>query len=234
MKAILLAAGFGTRLFPITEKLPKCLISIKGSTMLEFWIKKLQLKDISQIVVNTHHFAAEVENEIGKFQYRNKVEISHEKKLLGTAGTLIANVNLNFNTDVLVIHCDNFSEIDLQDFLRAHRNRHNDCLITMAIFKTNNVQMSGMIKTDVNGVVNEFVEKPLESDLTMANAAVYLFDKSAIAEILECYSKAIDISVDILPNFIGRIQTYSIEGFHMDMGTIENLQYIRNRFEVIN
>lgn len=234
MKAILLAAGFGTRLLPITETLPKCLISIKGLTMLEFWLKKLQLKDISRIVVNTHHFAAEVKNELSKFHSRSEIEIFHEKKLLGTAGTLITNLDLSLDSDVLVVHCDNFSEIDLEDFLRAHRNRHEKCLVTMAIFKTNNVQMSGMVKTDVNGIVNEFVEKPLQSDLTMANAAVYLFDKRAISEILECYSNAIDISLDIIPNFLGRIQTYSIEGFHMDMGTIENLEFIRSRFEVIN
>ena len=132
MKAILLAAGFGTRLLPITENIPKCLVRINQLTMLEFWLRKLELNSIACIVVNTHHFADKVEHEIGKIYVRNKIEIFHEEVLLGTAGTLIANITSNLNSDVLVVHCDNYSGIDLEDFLRAHNNRRQDCVVTMA------------------------------------------------------------------------------------------------------
>ena len=122
--------------------------------------------------------------------------------------------------------------VDLEDFIEAHNNRDSICSISVAIFETNNVQMSGMVDMDEDNIIREFIEKPMYSELTMANAAIYIFDKQAVKEIRKKYVDALDIARDILPNFIGRIQAYSITGFHMDMGTIENLAMIRDRFEV--
>jgi mannose-1-phosphate guanylyltransferase len=234
MKALLLAAGFGTRLLPITEKIPKCLVRINEISMLEFWLSKLAVKSISSIVVNTHHFADLVTREIANSRTKKAIEIFHEEELLGTAGTLLANLVTEMESEILVVHCDNYSDINIDDFLIAHSQRDPDCVITMAIFRTNNVQMSGMVETDLNGIVQSFVEKPEHSELTMANAAIYLFDKRAVNEIRDKLVDAHDIAKDILPHFIGRIQSYGIAGFHMDMGTIENLASIRTRFEVLN
>jgi mannose-1-phosphate guanylyltransferase len=230
MRAILLSAGLGTRLLPITEKTPKCLVKINGVSMLEFWLRKLDKKAISTIVVNTHHFAQKVKNEIYKIDLTGRVQIFHEKKLLGTAGTLLSVANPIMDPEVLVIHCDNYSEIDLEDFLNAHSSRNKKCLISMAIFKTNNVQMSGMVEVDKDNIIREFIEKPAHSDLTHANAAIYAFDHLAIKEICKRFPNAEDISKDILPHFVGRIQAYKFEGFHMDMGTLENLKVIQSSF----
>jgi len=232
MKALLLAAGFGTRLLPITEKIPKCLVKVNEISMLEFWLRKLERIEVSKVVVNTHHFSELVSNEINVINVTRKVQIVHEEELLGTAGTLLANLEPTFDSDLLVVHCDNYSEIDLDDFIRMHSQRNSECVITMAIFKTNNVQMSGMVETDETNTICNFIEKPMYSELTMANAAIYIFDKQALKEIRKKYVDALDIARDILPNFIGRIQAYSITGFHMDMGTTENLAMIRDRFEV--
>lgn len=231
MKAILLAAGLGTRLLPITENIPKCLVQINGVSMLEFWLGKLDINSISSVIVNTHHFAQKVSHEINEISLSTEIDIFHEKRLLGTAGTLLATAESISDTELLVLHCDNYSEIDLDDFIKAHNNRNNTCSISAAIFETNNVQMSGMVDIDKDNIIREFVEKPLYSDLTQANAAIYAFDQNALKEIRENFSNAEDIARDILPHFVGRIQAYKIRGFHMDMGTLENLQIIEDRFE---
>jgi mannose-1-phosphate guanylyltransferase len=231
MKAILLAAGLGTRLLPITEKIPKCLVEINGVSMLEFWLRKLNIKSLSPVVVNTHHFAQEVNNKINEINLTERVEIFHEKKLLGTAGTLRAIAEPTSETEILVVHCDNYSEIDIEEFLRAHRNRNEKCSISMAVFETSNVQMSGMVNMDEDNIVRDFIEKPLYSDLTQANAAIYAFDPRAVKEICEKFSNAEDIARDILPHFVGRIQAYRFEGFHMDMGILENLKTIKDIFQ---
>jgi len=231
MKALLLAAGLGTRLLPITEKIPKCLVRVNDVSMLEFWLQKLNTKSISSILVNTHHFADKVKKEIHDVLIDKEIQIFHEETLLGTAGTLSAIARLNPYSELLVVHCDNFSEIVMEDFLNAHNERNKNCSITIAIFKTNNIQMSGMVRIDGDGVVQDFTEKPVFSNLTMANAAVYAFDLDAIQEILMKHTFANDIARDVLPHFLGRIQTFEIQGFHMDMGTIENLNLVRNRFE---
>jgi mannose-1-phosphate guanylyltransferase len=231
MKALLLAAGFGTRLLPITEKIPKCLVKVNEISMLEFWLRKLEIIEVSKVVVNTHHFSELVSNEISVINVARRVQIFHEEELLGTAGTLLANLEPTLDSDLLVLHCDNYSEIDLLDFIRMHSQRNRECVITMAIFETDNVQMSGMIETDETNIVCNFIEKPMYSELTMANAAIYIFDKQALKEIRKKHVDALDIARDILPNFIGRIQAYSIKGFHMDMGTPENLEIIRKKLE---
>jgi mannose-1-phosphate guanylyltransferase len=234
MRAILLAAGLGTRLLPITEKIPKCLVKINDVSMLEFWLQKLDKKSVSSIVVNTHHFAHLVKDEINKISHRGKVQIFQEKKLLGTAGTLLAIADPALDTELLVVHCDNFSEIDIEDFLKAHRNRDKKCSITMATFETGNVQMSGMVDMDGDNIIREFIEKPMHSDLTQANAAIYAFDQLAVSELREKFYGAVDIARDILPHFVGRIQGYRVKGFHMDMGTLENLREIQDKFQKVS
>jgi mannose-1-phosphate guanylyltransferase len=231
MKAILLAAGLGTRLLPITEDIPKCLVEINGVSMLEFWLRKLDMKSISSIIVNTHHFSQKVSNEISTIRISRDLQIFHEEKLLGTAGTLLANAQPISDSELLVLHCDNFSEIDLEDFIKAHNNRNSICSISVAVFETNNVQMSGMVDMDEENIIHEFIEKPVYSDLTQANAAIYAFDQRALKEICENFSNAEDIARDILPHFVGRIQAYKFKGFHMDMGTLENLKIVKERIE---
>lgn len=201
--------------------------------MLEFWLTKLAIQPISKIIVNTHHFADLVTHELSNSTIKKTIEIFHEEELLGTAGTLLANLTSGLESEILVAHCDNYSDINMDDFLIAHSQRDPNCVITMAIFRTNNVQMSGMVETDRNGIVQKFIEKPEHSELTMANAAIYLFDKRAVNEIRAKHMNAYDIAKDILPQFVGRIQAYNIAGFHMDMGTIENLTLISTRFETL-
>lgn len=198
--------------------------------MLEFWLRKLDISTVESVIVNTHHFAQKVETEINKIDTTKKIQIFHEENLLGTAGTLLSIVDPMTDNDILVIHCDNYSDIDLEDFLSSHKSRNKQCLITMAIFETNNVQMSGMVQIDEDNIVWEFIEKPVQSDLTSANGAIYAFDPLAIEEIQQKFPNSEDIAKDVLPHFTGRIQAYKFKGFHMDMGTLENLKTIKDRY----
>lgn len=87
------------------------------------------------------------------------------------------------------------------------------------------------VNSDENGVICKLEEKPEKSKLIWANAAIYIFDVLAIQEMQEKYSDAQEITVDILDKFIGRMQAFQIEGFHMDMGTHENLRFVRKKLE---
>jgi mannose-1-phosphate guanylyltransferase len=91
MKALLLAAGLGTRLRPITEKIPKCLVPINGVPLLDIWLEKLSNIGIEEFLINTHYLHQDVENFISKNKYKKKIKTTFEEKLLGTAGTLIKN-----------------------------------------------------------------------------------------------------------------------------------------------
>jgi mannose-1-phosphate guanylyltransferase len=109
LKAILLSAGVGTRLKPITDTIPKCLVRINGIPLMQIWIDLLINGGISKILINTHYLPNQVRDFIEQSKYRNKIELVHEGALLGTAGTLLANTSFFNNEPLLVAHADNLS-----------------------------------------------------------------------------------------------------------------------------
>ena len=89
MNVLLLAAGKGTRLMPITKETPKCLVKINGKPLIEYWLDKfIPLKSIKKVYINTHYLSNKVSEYLSYYGDKKKIEILFEKKLLGTAGTL--------------------------------------------------------------------------------------------------------------------------------------------------
>ena len=122
MKAILLAAGFGTRLRPLTNNIPKCLVPINGKPLLEIWLDKLTNIGIKEFLINTHYLSEKVVDFINQSRYKNNCKVVYEKKLLGTAGTLLSNLSFIEN-ECILIHADNYCEDHLTDFVKSHRLR---------------------------------------------------------------------------------------------------------------
>src|SRR5260221_3640312 len=136
MRAMLLAAGLGTRLRPLTNTIPKCLVPIKAQPLLGVWLDRLTHAGIGPFLVNTHYLPEQVQAFVASSPYRDRVTLVHEEELLGTAGTLIANLEFFEGQDGLLIHADNYCLADFHDFVRAHRQRPPHCLMTMMTFRT--------------------------------------------------------------------------------------------------
>jgi mannose-1-phosphate guanylyltransferase len=196
--------------------------------MLSFWLNKLERSGLKEVFVNTHHYAELVSNEIEKFSGNMQVHVKYEEILLGTAGTLIKNANDISDSDALVIHCDNYSLIDLVEMFQFHRNRPLEIHVTMGVFKTKNVSGSGMVDFDADNRLLEFIEKPLTSNLEWANAAVYIFDKEVLSQVSQEYLNAFDIAKDLIPRLLNQIQVYRINQLHMDMGTVDALHQLNS------
>jgi len=114
VKALLLAAGYGTRLKPITDETPKCLIEIGGLTMLGRWIKKLEEISCTEAIVNTHYLANKVSNFLSSYGGLSFPVIQrYENELLGTAGTLLANKEFFRDSTVIMVHVDHISDVSL-------------------------------------------------------------------------------------------------------------------------
>jgi mannose-1-phosphate guanylyltransferase len=222
MNAILLAAGFGSRLHPITNTTPKCLVPIRGKELLGIWIEKLLKLKIERVLVNTHYLSSKVEFFLDKQRYSEYVDIAYEKKLLGTAGTLIQNISFFNGRDGMLIHADNYCTDTLEGLIDAHKNRPINCDLTMLVFETSEPSSCGIVEVDNNGVLIGFHEKVVSPPSNLANAAIYIFSVNALVEIRNLYGDAKEFTVDILPSFIGRVYTHKTKNFFLDIGTLEN------------
>src|SRR4029077_7217517 len=116
VRALILAGGLGTRLRPLTDEVPKCLISIAGQPLLNIWIECLAEAGIVEARINTHALAEVVRAYIEQVNTNGRLRLteSYEPALLGSAGTITANANLADGADqVVIIYADNLSDIDL-------------------------------------------------------------------------------------------------------------------------
>lgn len=226
MIAVLLSAGFGTRLRPFTNKLPKCLIKINNTCLLEIWLKKLsKCKKIKKIIINTHYKAELVEKFIKNSKYNNKVEIFYEEKLLGTAATLdLLSRKINFKS-FLLIHSDNFLNFEVEQLINAHKERNSICSMTMLTFKTDNPKECGTLTCNKYGIVDSYYEKK-NTSLSLANGAIYICEADVVKYINQ--NKIKDFSTGVIPFFVNKIQSYFHDGFFIDVGTPERLNYLRN------
>ena len=111
-RAILLAAGLGTRLRPLTLKMPKCMVDINGKPLLGNWLTKLENAGCEAVLINTHYLAEAVVDYINNLQKGTMdIRIVQERELLGTAGTLIKNQNFFGKETGVLIHADNAREM---------------------------------------------------------------------------------------------------------------------------
>jgi NDP-sugar pyrophosphorylase family protein len=136
MKAMVLAAGLGTRLRPLTDDLPKALVELNGRTLLEITLERLRRFGIREVIVNVHHFADKVIDHLRAHDnFGMQVEISREDELLDTGGGLkkAAPFFLRDGSDEpFVLHnVDVLSSIDLAEMVRRHRE--TGALATLAV-----------------------------------------------------------------------------------------------------
>ena len=224
MRALLLAAGLGTRLRPLTETLPKCLAPIKGKPLLEIWLDRLSAVGVEEFLVNTHYLNKQVEDFVAESRYKDRITLVNESKLLGTAGTLIANIKFFQGKDGMLIHADNYCLADLGEFQEAHKRRPKECLITMMTFRTEDPSSCGIAVVNKNGVVIDFYEKAINPPGNLANAAVYILSAEFIQRMTTDFRCMEDFSIDILQKIKGSIYSHEISNIHIDIGTIKNYQ----------
>ena len=131
MKALLLAAGLGTRLLPHTRTIPKPLFTVGGRPLIDIHIEALRSAGCEAIVVNTHHLSAQIEHHIKTHSYPIPIHIRHEPEILGTGGA-IRNVEHFWDSrPFFVINSDIFSTIDLAAVYRFHEEHSHPATLVL-------------------------------------------------------------------------------------------------------
>ena len=182
MRALLLAAGRGERLRPITDTIPKCLVPIHGRPLLQIWLDHLFETPgvIDRVLINTHHLSEQVEAFVAESAWKDRIDLVYEEELLGTAGTLAANRDYFQGEKMFVAHADNLTDFDLNAFLDHHAKRSSSHQITMLSFETDMPETCGILECDEDGTVVEFHEKVANPPGNLANAAVYVLEPQVI------------------------------------------------------
>ena len=224
MKAVLLAAGLGRRLRPITDDKPKCLVEVNKRPLLAYWLDALVGCGITEVLINLHYHADKVRTFLKAQSHELLVRQIFEPRLVGTAGTIRENAQFFDQNSVLVAHADNLCLSNLSTFIEAHKSRPRQTVITMMTFTSQNPKECGIVELDFDDVVINFYEKVQNPPGTNANGAVYIFEPSVIEFILARNEVESDISNDVLPQYMGKIFAWPADGLHIDIGTPDNLR----------
>ena len=233
-KALLLAAGMGTRLRPLTNSIPKCLVKIGGKPILQIWLENLSKAGCEEVIINTHYLSEKVEEYLeGKKFGDMKIITTYEPKLLGTAGTLLKNANFLLGKNCMLIHADNFTDVNLEEFLKFHKDFSipKKRLLTMMTFTTNNPESCGIVSINNEGIVENFYEKKSTDNGNIANAAIYCFNDYLINFLISKKKNYFDFSEDVIPECINNIQTFHTNSTFIDIGTIDNLELARRKYK---
>ena len=222
MKAILLSAGLGNRLRPLTEKIPKCLVPINGKPILQIWLERLSAENIGPFLINTHYLPNQVNDFVSSSVFSSQISLVNEDSLLGTAGTLIKNIDFFNQKDGLLIHADNYCLADLKEFIIAHEKRPKKCLMTMMTFQTSTPSTCGIVEIDSDKVVIGFHEKVNNPPGNLANGAIYILSNELLKTLKNEMSRISDFSLELLPKLIGKIFTYETSELFIDIGTNES------------
>lgn len=222
MRALLLAAGLGTRLRPITDTIPKCLVPINGKPLLEYWLDGLSKAGVNEFLINTSYLHKQVEKYIAGCKYKDMVTLVYEKELLNTGGTLLANREFFKDESFLLVHADNLCFCNFKEFIDSHKHRPKNTEITMMLFHTDSPSSCGIVELDEQNIVQKFYEKVNNPPSNLANGAVYICEASVFEFLKSLNKKEIDFSNDVLPSYLGKIHTYLNDVYHRGIGTIHN------------
>lgn len=241
MKALILAAGLGTRLKPLTNNIPKPLVLIGRKPLLKYTLDGLLKYDINDICLNSHYLAHKIDDFVKgykKWHPKINIKVSFEKKLLGTAGTLRNNYEFFCKEkNFFIIYGDNLTNINYQKLFNFHLNKKSFC--TIACYYENHPEGKGIIEFDKDKRINKFIEKPAQGELTShyANAGIYVFNQKIFRYInSKNFTSPFDLGKDVFPYLLKKgknVYAYLMDEFLLDIGTLNNYNLAQTKVKEI-
>jgi mannose-1-phosphate guanylyltransferase len=241
MKAFLLAAGLGTRLRPLTDKVPKCLLPIGSKLLLEIWLELLRKHRVNEVLINTHWCHEKVEEFIDG-RYRNKaktgmwpeIQLFYEPDLLGSAGTLLANKDwVADGKPFFILYGDNLTNVDLTKIYLFHCS--HALPFSLGVFRTATPKECGIAKINQYGVVTHFAEKPKRPKSDIAASGIYVADRIIFDHFPQEQEalRPLDLGFHLLPRMVGRMKAYCIKESLVDIGTMASYKKAQELWKVM-
>ena len=218
MKAFLLAGGHGTRLRPLTDATPKCLLPIQGTPMLQIWFALCGEYGIDEVLINLHSHGNTVRRFIEEHKGNLRVHLFEETELLGSAGTILANRDWIKKEDVFwVFYADVLTTTNLNEVLAFHKSLGQ--IATIGVYEVSDPSRCGIARVNDGGMVYDFVEKPQVPLGNLAFSGLMLATPALLDAIPD--TSPVDLGFHVLPRIVGRMAAYRITDFIIDIGTLE-------------
>jgi len=234
MRAMVMAAGAGTRLRPLTFSVPKPMVPVANRPVLEYTIENLRRHGITELVLNLHSHPQLIKNHFQNGErWGVRIHYSPEPKLLGTAGGVKKAASFLRGETFIVMSGDGLTDIDLTQLIKFHR-RHKS-VGTIALKPIDTRFEYGVTLTNAQGRITRFIEKPKWSDVfsNRVNTGIYVFEPSILSEIPS--GKVYDFGQTLWPKLLkkrSRIFGQVIDTYWCDVGNLS--EYRRAQKDVLD
>lgn len=235
-KAMIMAAGVGSRLDPLTQDVPKPLVPIANRPMMELLLEKLLAISVKDVIANTHYKAEQIINKYKNNDLGINFNYVHEKKLSGTAGG-VKKCQFFFDEgeDFLVLSADGLSNANLAAAIESHKKSGAIASLGVKKIALEEIPNFGVVVKDEEGFVIGFQEKPSikEAKSDCINTGIYIFNYKIFDYIPAdtFYDFAKNVFPDLLSKDI-KINTFPVDEYWSDIGTID--QYVQSTKDLFN
>jgi len=234
MKALIMAAGYGTRLEPLTFAVPKPMVPIVNLPTMQHNIELLKRHGFREVVANIHYYPEQIQNYFGDgHKLGVNLSYSYEEKLLGTAGGVrrmaveIAEIKDTF----VVLSSDALTDINLKRIVAYHKKKN--ALMTIALARVPDVSEFGVVLQDQDGRITGFQEKPRpeEAKSDLVNAGIYVIEPEVLKMIPEGFY---DFGKQLFPELVAKnasLYGYPMVEYWSDVGGLE--KYIQSNYDAM-
>lgn len=234
---MVMAAGVGSRLEPLTRNIPKPLVPVLNKPVMDILLQKLKNYGVESVIANTHYLGEQIQK---RYTQNSPADIDfhyiHEEELSGTAGG-VKKCEAFFDDveNFIVVSADGLHDADIERIVNSHLE--SGCIATMAIVGVEHEEVSkyGVVVPSKDFTVSEFQEKPPieEAKSNFINTGIYVFNKKIFDYIPK--GQVFDFAKDVFPKLLcanEKINVYRIYSYWSDIGTLN--QYIQSNKDALS
>ncbi len=235
IKAMVMSAGVGSRLEPLTKSVPKPLVPIANRPVMDILFEKLAFTGVKDVICNTYYLAEQIIDRYKNNSFGINFNYIKEETLSGTAGGVKkCQYFFDEGKPFLVLSADGLSDANLKHGIEVHKKSGAIATIGIKKIAMEDVSHFGVVVTDENGFITEFQEKPVleEAKSSYINTGIYIFDYEIFDYIPE--NTFYDFAKNVFPQLLLKhaINTFEISEYWNDIGTIEQYkQSTRDLFD---
>lgn len=243
MKGLVLAAGYATRLYPLTKNQPKPLLEVAGKSILDYIVEKMEKVEVIDeiIIVTNDKFTSHFEEWAKQSDYEKPLTVINDgtttnDNRLGAIGDIQFVIEqLNLEDDLMILAGDNLFDFELTDFAEYFYTVDTDIITTYPEEDEAQLKRAGVIEIDGDSKVLSFEEKPEQPKSNFCVPAFYLYRRETLSEFKNYLADGHnpDAPGHFVPYLLNKkpVHAFQFEGQRYDIGTVESYEKVQQIFE---